>query len=165
MKEKEDIYDETQIYEVGFHILPTIPEEKLQEIVSKLQSSITQNEGVIISEEFPKMRGLSYEIKKRVETKYLNFDRAYFGWIKFETLHASIDKIEEGIKDNQSILRFIIVKTVRENTIHAIRSPMMMKGNSTEETKTPISQPIEKTAVSEAEIDKSIDELVINQTL
>ncbi|KKP81103.1 MAG: hypothetical protein UR80_C0009G0011, partial [Parcubacteria group bacterium GW2011_GWB1_35_5] len=38
---KEDI-EESQVYEVGFHLLPTVPEEKLEEVVSSLQSLITK---------------------------------------------------------------------------------------------------------------------------
>ena len=164
MKEKGDILDEEQIYEVGFHILSTVPEEKLQEIVSKLENSITQNGGTVISEEFPKIRILSYEIKKRIETKISSFSKAYFGWIKFEIPRASISKIKEEIKNSQNILRFIIIKTVRENTMHTPKLPATMRSNNVEETKAPKGQPMqaEKTEVSEAEIDKSIDELLVN---
>ena len=165
MKEKNEILGEEQIYELGFHILPTVPEEKLQGVVSRLEDSITENKGSIISEEFPKMRVLSYEIKKRVETKYLAFDKAYFGWVKFETLPDSIDKIKKDIESNQDILRSIIVKTVKENTIHTPKSPIIMRENNIEEIKIPKYEPIraEKAEISEAEIDKSIDELLVNE--
>lgn len=165
MSEKNDILEEGQIYELGFHVLPTVPEEKLQEVVSKLDGFIAQNGGQILSAEFPRMRGLSYDIKKRVDTKYLNFDKAYFGWIKFEAPRISVDKIEKGVKDDKNILRFIIIKTVKENTMHIPKSPVMVRSNATEETKVPADKTVEKTEVSEAEIDKSIDELVIDQTL
>lgn len=158
-KEKEDALDSSQIYEMGFHILSTIPEEKLQETVSKLEDSITQNGSSIISQEFPKMRALSYDIKKRVETKYLTFNKAYFGWIKFEADLAVADKIKEEVASNGNILRFIIVKTVRENTIYAPRTPMFRKENVREERG---EEHAKKTETSEAEIDKSIDELIIN---
>jgi len=165
MKEKEDILDEGQIYEIGFHILPNVPEEKLPEEVLRLKDSITVNDGVVIADEFPKMVILSYDIKKRVETKYLNFNKAYFGWIKFEAARSSLDKIEKEVKNNQNVLRFIIVKTVRENTMHTPKIPMMARVNNTEERKAPKieSVPVEKTEVSEAEIDKSIDELLIGE--
>jgi ribosomal protein S6 len=104
------------------------------------------------------MRILSYEIKKRVETKYLSFNKAYFGWIKFEILPASVDKIGKEIKNNENILRFIMVKTVRENTMHTFRPPMVSRENNREEI---IKAPKKKTEISEAEIDKSIDELLV----
>jgi ribosomal protein S6 len=168
MKEKEEILEDNQIYEVGFHILSTIPEEKLQEVVSKLEHSITQNGGLIISEEFPKMRILSYEIKKRVETKNVSFNKAYFGWIKFEIEAAVVGKIKEDIANNENVLRFIIIKTVKENTMQAFKSPMLAKENNRDETpkvSKDVSAQTEKVEISEEEIDKSIDELVIDQTL
>lgn len=167
MKEKEDILDNIQVYEAGFHILPTVPEEKLQEVVSKLEDSINKSGGVIISEEFPKMKVLSYEIKKRVETKYLSFNKAYFGWIKFEVTSALIDKIREEIKSNDNVLRFIIVKTVKENTMSVFKPLIPNKeggrGETTRVSKDAAVQ--EKVEISEEEIDKSIDELVVDQTL
>lgn len=174
MTEKNDVLDdnhlpdgEAGIYEAGFHILPTVPEERLQEVVSKLVDFITKNGGVIISEEFPKIRNLSYEIKKRVETKYFSFGKAYFGWVKFEILPASIGKIEMEMKNNENILRFIILKTIRENTMHVFKSPMVSRENNKEEI-VRVSKDIdvkEKVEISEEEIDKSIDELVIDQVL
>lgn len=164
MTEKEEILESSQVYEAGFHILPTVPEEKLPEVVSKLGDFITKNGGIIISEEFPKIRNLSYEIKRRVETKYSSFNKAYFGWIKFETPPTSIGKIEEEIKNNDNILRFIIVKTIRENTMHAFKSPMVSRENNKEEI-VRVSKDIdvkEKVEISEEEIDKSIEELLVN---
>ncbi len=164
MGEKEEISDSSQIYEIGFHILPTVPEEKLQTVVLRLTDSITKNGGVVISEEFPKMRALSYEIKKRVEAKYLSFNKAYFGWIKFEISPVSIGKIEEELKNYDDILRFIIVKTVRENTMHAFKPLMVNRENNRGEIarvfKNAVAQ--EKTEISEEEIDKSIDELLVS---
>jgi ribosomal protein S6 len=164
MKEKEGL-DEGQIYEIGFHILPTVPEEKLPEVVLKIKDAVMGNGGEVISDDFPKLRVLAYEIKKRIETKYLSFNKAYFGWVKFEMSRDSIEKIKKEMDGNGDILRFIIVKTVRENTLHTPKAPMMRSGGG-EETKAPKEfVPAEKVEISEEEIDKSIDELVINSDL
>lgn len=165
MREKEENLEKSQVYEVGFHILPTVPEEKLQEVVLKLEDLINKNGGTIISQEFPKIRALSYEIKKRVETKYLSFNKAYFGWIKFEILPVLIDKIEKEIKNNDNVLRFIIVKTVKENTMHIFKSPVVNKENIKEEiAKIPKNVNVqEKVEMSEEEMDKSIDELLVTE--
>jgi ribosomal protein S6 len=164
IKEKEEMLDESQIYEVGFHILPTVPEEKLPEVVLKIKDSITNSGGEIISDEFPKLRILAYEIKKRVETKYISFNKAYFGWVKFEIESGSVDKIKKEMDSNGDVLRFIIVKTVRENTMHTPKYQPIAKAVS-DEVKVPkdITVPVEKTEISEEEIDKSIDELLINE--
>ena len=114
MKEKEDNLDEIQVYEVGFHILPTVPEEKVQEELSLIEDVISKNGGSIIAQDFPKMRTLAYDVAKTVDTKRLSFNKAYFGWIKFEIGKENIAKIKNALDTNLNILRFIIIKTVRE---------------------------------------------------
>jgi ribosomal protein S6 len=163
-KEKDENLDEAQIYEVGFHILPTVAEEKLPEAALKIKDAIAQSGGDVISDEFPKLRILAYEIKKRIETKYISFNKAYFGWVKFEIASDSVEKIKKEMDADQNILRFIIVKTLRENTMHTPKYQSIVKANS-DEVKAPkdITAPIEKSEISEAEIDKSIDELLINE--
>jgi ribosomal protein S6 len=162
MKEENNL-DEFQVYEVGFHILPNVPEEKLPEVVSKLAGGIAKEGGNIISEEFPKIRALSYDVQKRVETKYLSFSKAYFGWIKFEMIPASVEAFKKEIERNGDILRFIIVKTARENTMSFIKPPMVGRENKKEEIVK--KAPKEKVEASEEEIDKSIDELLVNESV
>jgi ribosomal protein S6 len=163
MKEKEDVLDEAMVYEVGFHILPNISDEELQAAVSKIRDTITANDGVIFADEFPRMKDLAYEIKKRVETKYLNFNKAFFGWMKFEALSSAVNKIKEQLDSNKSVLRFIIVKTVKENTMHTPKAPVTMRSEADGVPISSPAEPVEKTEVSEAEIDKSIDELLVSE--
>jgi ribosomal protein S6 len=137
-----------------------VPEEKVQSVVAKITEIINKNDGVIISEDFPKLRNLAYEIKKRVETKYLRFNKAYFGWIKFESLGSVVLKIKKEIENNQDILRFIIVKTVRENTIYSPKFSAAKNTTESEVKSVESSVSEEKVEISEEEIDKSIDELL-----
>lgn len=156
--------DDLQIYELGYHILPSVSEEDLPREVSKVQGAISNNRGSIISESFPEMRGLAYDISKRVETKHTTFSRSYFGWIKFEVERNSVRKIEQEVKTNPNILRFLLVKTVRENTLYVPRM------TSTRREEPALNVPLVsemsdkeiKAPISAEEIDKSIDELVIN---
>ncbi len=144
------------IYEVGYHILPTIGEDELPKEVAKIQALVAERGGTVIAEEFPTLRTLAYEIAKRVEVKYNRYTKAYFGWIKFELPKQAIGEIDSALKDNPSVLRHIVVKTVRENTMSpVVKAPSAKKEESVTEEEAP------KPEVSEAEIDKSIDELVI----
>jgi len=163
MKE-EDILEEIQVYEIGFHILATVSEEKLQETVLSLENLITQNGGSVISEEFPKIRPLAYDIRKKIETKYVNFNKAYFGWIKFEAIPTLVIKIDNGMMKNKDILRFLIIKTVKENTMYIPKIPMFKKGSDNKEERSipTVEKPsIKKVKASKEDIDKSIDELII----
>jgi len=151
---------EIQIYELGYHLLPTIAEENINEEVAKIHSILTQNGANIIGEGLPSLRELSYQIQKRIETKSLQFSKAYFGWVKFELDRSKIAAVKSKVEVEGSVLRFLIVKTVRENTMHVIsKIPTFKKENTKEEI---LIDAEEKVPVSEAEIDKSIDELLVN---
>lgn len=158
MDENTQGRDEAQIYEVGYHILPTIAEESLPQEVSRIQSLISESGGTIIAEEFPQMRPLAYEIAKQTETKYSHYTKAFFGWIKFELNREDIGSIQTGMDANQNILRYILIKTVRENTI---TTPKVIREKKDEKDEVSTSKE-EKPELSEEEIDKSIDDLVIN---
>lgn len=160
-KETNDL-NEALVYEVGYHLLPTVPEENISGEVSQIHALVSGHDGNIVSEGMPVLRQLAYEINKKIETKSLRFSKAYFGWVKFEMDPSQISGLKNKIENLPNILRFIIVKTVKENTMHTPKIPMFKRESHKEEA--PL-EAVEKTPVSEAEIDKSIDELVINQTL
>lgn len=147
----------SRVYELGYHILPTVGEESLELEVSKLHSLITDKGGIIISEEFPQMKNLAYEMQKAYENKYQKFNRAYFGWIKFELDSSIIGDISNVVTSNPNILRFIIVKTVRENTIY---NPKIISKKEIRQDDGLVS---ENLVVSDEEIDKSIDDLLIEE--
>jgi ribosomal protein S6 len=161
MNEINDQID-SLIYEVGYHLVPTVDESEVLVHVSKIKSAIEEKGGVVISEEMPKLLNLAYEISKSVNTKKQRFNRAYFGWVKFEIDPSQISKIKNKIESMPEILRFLIIKTVKENTLHTPKIPMFKKENNKEEKG---EDHTEKPKASEADIDKSIDELVVGQTL
>lgn len=147
------------IYEVGFHLLPTIDEVSVPSETLGIKSIIEDNKGVVISEDMPKLIPLAYDISKSIDSKKHRFNKAYFGWVKFEIEASKIGDIKSKIENLQNVLRFLIVRTVRENTMHIPKIPMFKKENIKEE-KTEEGE-IEKPKATEAEIDKSIDELII----
>lgn len=151
------------IYEVGFHLLPTVDESSVLAEASNIKSIIEANGGAILSEEAPKLLVLAYDISKSINSKGQRFSKAYFGWVKFEVEPAKVLEIKNKIENMPNMLRFLIVKTVKENTMHVSKAPMFRKENTKTEDK--VEEVVEKPKASEAEIDKSIDELVINQTL
>ncbi|MFH0804337.1 MAG: 30S ribosomal protein S6 [Candidatus Zambryskibacteria bacterium] len=154
--------NDSLIYEVGFHLLPTVDESDVLAQSLNIKSIIEESGGTIISEDVPKMTVLAYDISKSVNSKKQKFNKAYFGWVKFEIGPSKIAEIKTKIENIMDVLRFLIIKTVRENTIHTPKIPMFKK-ESIREGKS--EEQVEKPKVSEEEIDKSIDELVIDQTL
>lgn len=113
--------EKMDVYEVGYLLMPTVPEDSLSAEVSWLHDIIAANNGEIISEEFPKMRTLTYTMEKILESKHQKFNNAYFGWIKFELPVANIKVITHEIEKRSTMLRNLVIKTVRENTLYGTK--------------------------------------------
>lgn len=157
---KEDI-GESQIYELGYHLLSTVSEEDITAEVVKIHEIISQNSGVVIGEGLPILRELAYEMTKRIDTKNSRFSKAYFGWVKFEVDRANILNIKTKIENLPNVLRSLILKTVRENTMHTPKAPVFKREYVKEEAS--FDPEKKKVEVSEEEIDKSIDELLVSE--
>lgn len=153
---------ENTIYEIGFHLVPSIDENEAVELSNTIKTLIQENKGNFISEEAPKLRSLAYDISKNINSKNQVYNRAYFGWIKFEAPSSSIEEIKNGVESNLSVLRSIIVKTVRENTMYTQKVVKRDRSDREESEVDPLMTPEEVKPASEEEIDKSIEELVIS---
>lgn len=141
------------IYEIGFNLISTISEENVAQKFGAIKEKITSLEGEIISEEYPKMIKLAYEMTKEIDNKNVRFNSAYFGWVKFEMDAASVAEIDKMAKNDSTVLRYIIIKTVRENTIHSPKLPRAAK--SVEAVEEEVVLPI-----NEEQVDQKIDELI-----
>ncbi len=141
-----------KLYEVGYLIIPLIPEDKVADEVNVLRSHIETAGGFIVSEEQPKMRKLSYEIRQRgIASKKAKFEDAYFGSMRFNASGEGVVAINESFDKNDKVLRFLIIKPVKE----APRIPRT--GPNAPKPKTETTD--KKVAMSEQELDKEIDQL------
>jgi len=146
-----------QIYEIGYHFLPTTSEAEIPELVAKVQFLIEGKEGKIISEEMPKLQALAYKISANLNSKKQKFDRAYFGWIKFEADNSRAEEIKKSLEGFEKIIRFILIKTVRGDTMFYPKFQRLKK----DDEENIVSRRTEIREISEEEIDKSIEQLVI----
>lgn len=139
------------VYEIGYHLIPLVTEDEVASHVSTIKSILDKVGAEIISEETPTLIELAYEISKKVKGTRHDFGTGYFGWIKFETTADQIAEIDEEIRDIEEVLRYIIVKTLPGDTM--IRTEREEDEDGSEED--------EVEEVSEEDMDKAIDELVI----
>lgn len=146
-----------QIYEIGFQIVPSVPPEKLGAEFSLIKEVIEKNGGAIISEETPKMRPLAYEMRKETAGKYQKYNTAYFGSVKFEVAPEGALKTGFTFKASPVMLRHLLVKTVRENTMTVPRIPFYRRTEAPKIEEKKEEKSKEKTPVSEVELDKAID--------
>ena len=149
-----------RVYEVGYHIIPTVKEEELEGIVASIRAIIEKAGGSFIAEGAPVSMKLSYAMTAREGDKNVQYDRGFFGWIKFEAPVEITETLDESLKADRNILRHIIFRTVREETRARMKIPTLRDVRRTDAIKAP-ARHIEDTTVpvSEVDLDKAIETL------
>ncbi len=149
------------IYEVGFHVVPTLDEAGVAAVVEALKNEVSKNDSEMISEQAPARMRLAYTLDIATTGKHEKYDEAYFGMLKFGTERENIAGLEAWLRGNKQILRYLLVETVRENIMGAPRRVTFASDRLEGETiKKPAAQPEKGGEVSEADLDKSLDALV-----
>lgn len=157
-------HTEPRVYELGYHLVPTLSVEQIPDASGAVRGMIERISKDIIAEELPVFIDLAYQIVKTVDHKNKRFNEAYFGWIKFEAEPAGIAQLEEELKKDENVLRYIIVKTLRENTFIAkkftpAKTKEVEEAVPAEEATPDVAEEAIKEPVVD-ELDKAIDELV-----
>jgi ribosomal protein S6 len=146
------------VYEIGYLIATSIPEEKVPGEADTLKKIITDAGATIIAEEAPQHQPLAYEMRKKtVSGSYNTYDAAYFGWVKFELDAGKIEEVKKDVELMPTVLRMLLTTTVRENTYLGKRASAAV-------AKAIAGTPEEKkdgaAPATIEEMDKSIDEMV-----
>lgn len=148
----------TVIYEVGFHLVPTIAETQVGAAVEKIRKTIG-NDAELISEGYPQKMSLSYVIERAAQGKREKYGEAWFGWIKFAQTPDKLPAIEASLTASREVLRFLIIKTVREDIVVPKPRAVFASDRLEGETIAAKREAEKGGEVSEAELDKSIDAL------
>lgn len=115
MSTTEDRAERT-VYEIGYLVLPSIPEDSLADVVAKITTSFENEGGTRIDGEAPFKNDLSYEMSKQVGARKYVVREAYIGWVKFELEPSKIETVKAALEKMDELLRFLIVKVPRETT-------------------------------------------------
>ncbi|MEN9524470.1 MAG: hypothetical protein RL536_539 [Candidatus Parcubacteria bacterium] len=160
--------EDLSVYEVGY-LIAGVPDEKVPAEAEILKKIIANAGASIIAEEAPHREQLAYTIRKKtVSGGYEKHDSANFGWIKFELGSDKIEAVKKAIELHPSILRMLLITTVRENTYLGKRAPAVVMSQPVQFAEQPtatVSGSLleEKKDVAPAtieEMDKSIDNMV-----
>lgn len=151
---------DARVYEVGYLLVPTISEEVLPAEYGNIKELVASFGGQMISDEMPKLITLAYPMIKVVANVRSKFDTAYFGWVKFEMDPSQVLLLKKKLDIDPKIIRFLIIKTVKENTIAAkrfvqrdsFRKKIVVQATEGE------TAPVEE--INKEEIDKEIDAMV-----
>ncbi len=159
---ESDGQNDSRVYELGYLLVPTIKEEAVGASYGNLKELIVTLGGEVITDEMPKQIGLAYTMEKVISNVRSKFDQAYFGWIKFNMEPSKVEEAKKKLDLNAEIIRFLIIKTVKENTIAAKRFiGRDMRRPRTVLHKTPES--VEAAPINKEEIDKEIEAMVAAQ--
>lgn len=158
--DKNEVKEETngRVYELGYLLVPTLSAEEVPVVFGNLKELVASLGGVHISDEMPKMIPLAYSMLKVVANVRNKFNTAYFGWVKFSMESPGIVDLKKKLDFDPNFIRFLILKTVKENTIAAkrfVRSDTLHKKFKAKTEDTENATPINK-----EEIDKEIDALI-----
>lgn len=159
IKDENEIEGEAnqRVYELGYLLVPTITEEDMPAMYGNIKELVSSFGGAPVSDEMPKMIPLAYAMVKVVNNVRSKFNTAYFGWTKFIMDSDKVLELKKKLDLDPKVLRFLILKTVEENTIAAkrfVRSDMHRK------PRTPKEDGENATPINKEEIDKEIDALV-----
>jgi ribosomal protein S6 len=125
MTEINETTVDSRVYEISFIFDNKLDEEAALEKGNAIKQSIATLGGSFISEEAPYMRELAYEMVRVVNNVNIRFNEGYFGWIKFELDGQKVKELEKGLKSDEQLVRFMVVTTVRENTVYTKRAPVI----------------------------------------
>jgi small subunit ribosomal protein S6 len=146
-EETKDI-NEPKVYEASYHLVPTMAEDAVPAEADKIKSLITELGGEVISDAAPELKNLAYSISKTVKAVKSNYNKAYFGWVKFTLTPESVEKVKTALDASETVVRYLIVSTVKESTLLADKEHKHA--------------PKPTSAAAQEDMDKSIDDLVIS---
>lgn len=149
------------IYEIGFHVVPTIDEAGAAKVAEMIKSAVMKGDAEVISEAAPQRMRLSYTIERATSGSREKYDEAYFGFIKFATDRENIPAIEAMLRGTREVLRYLLAQTVREDLVSTPRRATFTSDRLEGETiKKPVAEPEKGGEVSEEDLNKSLDALV-----
>lgn len=145
-----------RVYELAVLFSPMLTEETLLASYGDLKALLEKHGASFISEETPKVLELAYEMSRIIDNKKTWFSSAYFGWVKFETEPAEIAPLEEILARNEQIIRFMTIKTTRENTMSSKKVHREYRKREGDKVEGAVPAP----EINKEEVDKQIDALV-----
>ena len=131
-QELEAGYNESRVYELGFHLDSELPSEEVKKTYQALRDIIS-GAGTIIAEGEPLKIPLAYTISRSEQAGRRDFTSAFFCWIAYEAEGPGHDAVLEAAKAEGRIIRFLDLRTTKDAAKHSeemaeIYAKMPMEG-------------------------------------
>ena len=148
---------DTRIYEVSYLLTPTTDEADINAAYTAMKDFIAALGAEHIADEMPKKIELAYTMDKVIQNVRQRFDEAYFGWFKFAAPAEKIADLKKMLDLDTKVIRHLIIKTVRENTVAVKRYVKSDMKKYTPKVRVEGEAPAE---INKEEIDKEIDAMI-----
>jgi len=145
----DDEKNTMQVYEVGYHVIPTLSEAEVAQTVASIAGALKKAGVDVVGQREPVLVDLAYAIEKKIEGTLRSFPTAYFGWVAFEVAPQAVTTIDEALKGEEHVLRHLIIKTSRDTVAAVLADPSLDVG----------SPEVEEEVVSEGELDEALENL------
>ncbi len=108
---------DARVYEVGYLLVPTIEEGAVMAEYTRIKDLVASFGGELIADDIPRLIPLAYTMLKVVQNVRSKFSTGYFGWVKFYMDAQQIIALKKKLDFDPNVIRFLILKTVKENTL------------------------------------------------
>jgi len=88
-------------YELSFWFSSRLEEKAIEQKFDNLSKQLEKSGALIIFSQSPQLKQLAYPVKKE--------RNAYFGYIQFELSKDSLMRLEEGLRLNNDLIRFMVL--------------------------------------------------------
>lgn len=160
-KENKEKGVDTTVYEMSYLLLPSLASEQVPAKATEIKNMLTSVGGAVISSEDPILIDLAYPMLKVTLTSRQKVDSGFLGWVKFEIGSENVEIIKKNLDTNAEVVRYLIIKTVRENTLLGGKMNIQKEERMKKEEDALVEVSEEVKEASLEEMDKSIDDLVI----
>lgn len=142
-------------YELSFWFSSRLGEKAIEQKFDNLLKQLEKSHALIIFSQSPRLKQLAYPVKKE--------RNAYFGYVQFELSKDSLARLEEGLRLNNDLIRFMVLnmKPKEEQKVphHFLRKPVFKEQKSKKEERVKEGLKEEK-VISLEELDKKLSEIL-----
>ncbi len=117
-QELETGYNESRVYELGFHLDSELPTEEVKKTYQSIRDILT-GVGTVIAEGEPVKIPLAYMISRSEQAGRRDFTSAFFCWIAYECEGEGHEKVLEAMKAETRVIRFLDIRTTKDAAKHS----------------------------------------------
>lgn len=118
--------DAVGVYEVGYHLLPSLSDDDAVAFSKDLMAFLKKEGADFVGDHAPEKMDLAYDISKRIAGRITPFSQAYFGWVAFELNRGKLDGVKKFMDTYASVLRHLIISTTRDEVKAVIEGAVIM---------------------------------------